>query len=210
MIVCSLQLLSRDLYLYSCSDLKAALSALSYLSLSIQCQTDGALNSSSCYIILKVLLFNVFFPQNDEIEDIERIPGPGPRGSVGVWVWTHPGSSPEGTKFEFKLECKGNCSNINITENTHNGDVDLYAVEDEIPKISNLDQSCITSPRSRCVCESISSQDRCHVSQTKGTLFFTAFVYQTHTNLTVTVTGDNISNIYCVGECGGSNGTLST
>ncbi len=133
-----------------------------------------------------------------------------PIGSVGVWVWTHPGSSPKGTKFEFKLECKGNCSNINITENTHNGDVDLYAVEDESPKISNLDQSCITSPRSRCICESIATRDRCHVSQTKGTLFFTAYVYQTHTNLTVTVTGDNISNIYCVGECGGSNGTLST
>ena len=126
-------------------------------------------------------------------------------------MWTHPGSSPRETKFEFKLECNRHCSNINITENTHNGDVDLYAVEDEIPTISSLDDhACITLPYSRCICESRASNDRCHVSQTRGTLFFTAFVYQTHKELTVTVTGDNIANIYCVGECGGSNGTLST
>ena len=127
-------------------------------------------------------------------------------------MWTHPGSSPHGTKFEFKLDCNGHCSNINITENTHDGDVDLYAVEDEIPTISSIpdDHACITRPYSRCLCESRGSNDKCLVPQTRGTLFFTAFVYRTHSNLTVTVTGDNIENIYCVGECGGSNGTLST
>ena len=54
-------------------------------------------------------------------------------------------------------------------------------------------------------------KDKCDVGQTKGNiLYLTAFVSQPHRELKLIATADNIFNIFCVGQCGGSNGTLST
>jgi len=125
-------------------------------------------------------------------------------------VWTHSGNSPHGTRFDFKMVCEGKCNNIHINETTDvQGDIDLYAAEEEVPKISSIDQNCI--PRDHCICHSMAYKDKCDVGQTKGNiLYFTAYVSQTHRELKLIATADNIFNIFCVGQCGGSNGTLST
>ena len=122
-------------------------------------------------------------------------------------VWTHSGSGPngtisEGTRFDFKIECHGKCSNINITENTHSGDIDLYAAEDKLPTISSIDYSC--RPRSSCICQSVASNDKCIRLQSfkTNTLLFTALVVQPHRDLTLTVTGDNIYNVFCAQDGG--------
>ena len=123
-------------------------------------------------------------------------------------MWTHSGNSPQGTRFDFIMVCEGICSNIHISETTSHGDIDLYGAEEEVPKISSIDQNCI--PRDHCICQSIAYKDKYEVAKTKGNiLYFTAFVSQIHRDLKLIVTADNISNIFCVGECGGSNGTLS-
>ena len=121
-----------------------------------------------------------------------------------VLVWTHPGMSSKGSRFDFQIQCIGDCRNITIFENTHSGDVDLFGQIDRVPTI--VDHKCA----SQCKCKSQrTTNDQCQVSEIAGsTFFFTAYVYEMHRNLEVTVICENLSNIVCVGQCGGSNGTF--
>ena len=98
--------------------------------------------------------------------------------------------------YNLKIECNGKCRNLNITESTRGGDVDLYGKEDTIPDLSSSSNSTSTY---KCRSSS-SSGDSCSIPQTVGNTFFlTIYVYRGHVGLKVTVTCENLSNIVCVG-----------
>ena len=119
------------------------------------------------------------------------------------------------TRYDFKMECNGKCRNIGIVESNNDGDVDLYGREDAIPDLNNdIDNfdshhACVS-----CKCRSHkigTYNDRCSILQTSGNnFFFTVHIFDAISDLTVTVTCDNLSNVKCIGDqCGRDTGTLS-
>jgi len=132
----------------------------------------------------------------------------GPKGEKGessinpynVWEWTHP-AGQKGDRFDFRMDCQGNCRNIEIIINHSTGDVDLYGEDTETPNIR--DNNC--SGCSKCKSRSSSRRDQCAVAKSSAsTFYFTIYVHKNYSELEVVAEALNLNKVVCIeDDCGG-------
>ncbi len=101
-------------------------------------------------------------------------------------------NAPKDHQATFMVNCLGPCRDINIHLTVESGDADLYAKEDEPPKIEN--SNCEICP----LCKSRDSdlEDTCNISSSRGDSFFLVVTaHKAYTGGTIVFVGFNLRNV---------------